>query len=107
MPPGKTFPMYTSSTASFSTSALFSVSSMAKAPSRGAGSDANDLEKVYESSFQVCHQNCQSITYPLKLPMGVLAPDTKTTSFKHLFDEVDSVLNEILLNVAMFVQMYQ
>ena len=53
--------------------------------------------------FKFVSKSVKSITYPLKLPMGVLAPDTKTTSFMHLFDEVVNVLNEILPKVAMFV----
>ena len=39
--------------------------------------------------------------YPLKLPIGVLAADTKTTSFIRLLDEVEKVLNETLPKEAM------
>ena len=40
---GRTFPIYTSSTESFSTAARFSASSIARAPNLGAGMEDKDL----------------------------------------------------------------
>ena len=45
MDAGSTFPIYTSSTESFSTAALFSASSIARAPNLGAGIADKDLYK--------------------------------------------------------------
>ena len=44
---------------------------------------------------------CIRLDYPLKLPIGVLAAATMTTSFIRLCDELENVLNEILPKEAM------
>ena len=44
---------------------------------------------------------CIRLDYPLKLPIGVLAAATMTTSFILLCDELENVLNETLPKEAM------